>query len=323
MNKKYWVLVGLIIAVSSLIFLLMQGRYSSPGASLPPVIVVLDEDGFSPSEITILKGQSVTFQTTRGKIFWPASDPHPAHDIFSNFDPLVPIEPSESWTFKFDEVGSFRFHDHLAPSYRGIVHVVLDKTEKISEIDTTNCDGLTEENEAWPCWDELLRETIGNNGVAYVMNLLPELVTNPTFAAVCHSMTHTIGNLAYPEFRKNQKLETSPNMNYCGFGFYHGFMEGLFERGGNIQEARELCEYLEKQANNELGATIGACFHGIGHGVVDGSNKRDWGDPQALVDPGLELCDRVGVTKEELNRCYSGAFTKSSSTTPITATAIS
>jgi len=308
MHPKYLVLIGFLLVVSSLVFLFIQEKNVSPGASLPPAIILLNEDGFQPNEITILKGQSVTFQTTRGKIFWPASDPHPAHDVVPTFDPLLPIEPNETWTYTFDEVGSFKFHDHLAPSYRGVVHVVLDREQEITEIDTSNCDAETDENQSWLCWDELMREVVGSKGVAHAMNLMPELVANPTFAAKCHSFTHTIGNLAFVEFQTNKELDISPNMNYCGFGFYHGFMEGLFERGGTIMEARELCEYVENKANNGLGATIGACFHGIGHGVVDGSSKRDWGDPQALVDPGLELCDRVGVTKEELNRCYSGAF---------------
>ncbi len=311
MNKKYLIFVGLLLVAGSLIFLLKNEKNSSPGALLPPAIVVLDEVGFNPSEITILPGQRVTFQTTRGKIFWPASDPHPTHDILSNFDPQLPIESNASWTFTFDEVGSFKYHDHLAPSYRGLVHVVVDTTEKIVEIvgiDINNCNSLTDKEKAWPCWDGFIREAVKSNGTAYVMNLLPKLVTNPTFAAQCHSFAHTIGNLAYLEFKNNKELDISTNMNYCGFAFYHGFMEGLFERGGNIQEARDLCEYVEKKANNSLGATIGACFHGIGHGVVDGSNKKDWGNAQALVDPGLKLCDKVAVDGEEHNRCYSGAF---------------
>ncbi len=127
MNKKYLIFVGLIIVAGSLIFLLMKEKNLSPGALLPAVMVVLEEDGFNPSEITILKGQSVTFKTNRSKQFWPASDLHPSHGIYPEFDPQLPIIPNASWTFKFEEVGGFKYHDHLAPSYRGIVNVVLNK----------------------------------------------------------------------------------------------------------------------------------------------------------------------------------------------------
>lgn len=85
--------------------------------------IILAEDGFAPAEITIRRGDTVTFRTTLGKPFWPASDFHPTHGIYPAFDPERPIPPEESWSFTFDKAGSWRYHDHLSPQYHGVIHV--------------------------------------------------------------------------------------------------------------------------------------------------------------------------------------------------------
>src|SRR3989344_2321438 len=55
--------------------------------SAGPHVIVLKQEGFSPSEITIRKGDKVTFTTALGKEFWPASNLHPNHSIYPDFDP--------------------------------------------------------------------------------------------------------------------------------------------------------------------------------------------------------------------------------------------
>ena len=44
--------------------------------------VTLTENGFSPPEITINKGDTIKFKTSREKTFWPASNLHPTHSIY-------------------------------------------------------------------------------------------------------------------------------------------------------------------------------------------------------------------------------------------------
>lgn len=86
--------------------------------------IVLSEDGFEPSEVTIKKGGTVTFTTTAGRPFWPASNLHPTHSIYSEFDPLRPLKPNEEWSFTFDRVGTHNFHDHIRAYFFGKVYVV-------------------------------------------------------------------------------------------------------------------------------------------------------------------------------------------------------
>lgn len=86
-------------------------------------VITLTTDGFTPAELTITRGETVTFRTTTGKRFWPASNLHPSHLEYSDFDPKAPIEPDGEWSFTFDQVGEWRMHDHLAPYYTGTITV--------------------------------------------------------------------------------------------------------------------------------------------------------------------------------------------------------
>lgn len=86
--------------------------------------IVLTEDGYEPDTLEIERGDEVVFSTTRDEMFWPASNVHPTHRLYPAFDPEEPIEPDDEWSFVFDEPGEWRFHDHLAPFFTGVITVV-------------------------------------------------------------------------------------------------------------------------------------------------------------------------------------------------------
>ncbi len=85
--------------------------------------IVLTEDGFVPNEISIPRGSTVTFTNTLEKQYWPASNLHPDHSIYPEFDPKRPLSPEEEWSFTFDKEGTWRFHDHLRSYYTGVIYV--------------------------------------------------------------------------------------------------------------------------------------------------------------------------------------------------------
>ena len=83
--------------------------------------VTLTENGFTPPEIQIKPGDSIKFSTTLNEPYWPASDLHPTHGIYPEFDPQEPIDQKTTWTFKFLKTGKWKYHDHLQPIFRGII----------------------------------------------------------------------------------------------------------------------------------------------------------------------------------------------------------
>ena len=86
--------------------------------------VQLQKDGYSPKDLTIQKGDTVKFTTTSDKHFWPASNLHPSHRIYPDFDPKESIAAEESWSFRFNQVGSWRYHDHISPYFTGEIEVL-------------------------------------------------------------------------------------------------------------------------------------------------------------------------------------------------------
>lgn len=85
--------------------------------------MVLGEDGYTPRDITITQGDTIEFSTNLDEPFWPASNVHPTHRIFSEFDPKEPVPASETWSFTFNRVGEWGYHDHLAPIHTGTITV--------------------------------------------------------------------------------------------------------------------------------------------------------------------------------------------------------
>ena len=129
MNKKY--LLGGGIAVLLIVCVAFVGVYmkkskvseSTGAVGTPAVIIMRTDTGFVPSEVTIKKGDIVLWKNESSDYDWPASDLHPTHALYPEFDPLRPIAPGSDWSFKFDKVGVWKFHDHIRANKVGTVTV--------------------------------------------------------------------------------------------------------------------------------------------------------------------------------------------------------
>ncbi len=160
------------------------------------------------------------------------------------------------------------------------------------------------------CYTNAIDETLRARGLPAAFDLLATIYTaDPSFAGTCHASTHTLGQAAYDEFHATGHVELTDKTSFCGYGFYHGFMEELLSQTNNLEEARAFCRFAATQVPNPPGYAEGACYHGIGHGVVDGTDPSLWGDAQKLAAPGLLLCSQVASSSVEWRRrCDSGVF---------------
>ena len=106
-------------------FILVAVFFSSvPEQSDAEYVIELRKDGFYPKKLTIQKGDTIKFITTKGSYFWPASNLHPTHRIYEEFDPKEPVSAEESWNFRFNRVGNWKYHDHLAPYFTGEIEIL-------------------------------------------------------------------------------------------------------------------------------------------------------------------------------------------------------
>ena len=93
-------------------------------------ITYYEDRGFEPSEITINQGQTVTFKVPSDAEIpvWVASDPHPEHTDYPEFDAARILDalpsPGEGYSFVFDRVGVWEFHNHTFPDHTGVINVI-------------------------------------------------------------------------------------------------------------------------------------------------------------------------------------------------------
>ncbi len=89
--------------------------------------IEMTSSGFAPNNLEINKGDSVTWATKDSGSYWPASAMHPTHTVYpgsdikkcgtsdeeSIFDACKALGEGESFTFTFNEEGSWGYHDHV------------------------------------------------------------------------------------------------------------------------------------------------------------------------------------------------------------------
>lgn len=85
--------------------------------------IVRTNDGYEPNELHIKQGEIVLWRNESDEYHWPASDLHPTHGAYPEFDPLRPIAPGEEWAFRFDQTGEWSFHDHIRANKIGVIYV--------------------------------------------------------------------------------------------------------------------------------------------------------------------------------------------------------
>jgi len=287
----------------------VMGRISAKLGIGKEHLVELKKDGFYPEEITIRIGETVRFITSRGKPFWPASNLHPTHEIYETFDPKRPVPPNDSWSFTFEKSGNWKFHDHIHPNFTGKV-IVQDAGGSIAAASATNCLAL-ELAQKQACWDEQLEIVLKTEGIDAAFDFFVDLYrTEPEVPKACHGWGHILGEAAYEVYSEGAEFALRRETSYCGYGFYHGFIEKLIQATGDIYSTYDFCNYITEQLGDQLAGVYGNCVHGIGHGstawIIE--DERFWGDFQAVADEGLRVCENLFDNPGELRSCYDGVF---------------
>ena len=293
--KIIYIFTGIVVLTSFLYFF--------EGSSSKQVVIYFESVGFNPKILHIKKGDLVIFKTKLEKDFWPASDLHPTHKIYPEFDPQKPVKPEESWGFRFEKEGAWEYHNHLDSEYKGTI-VVGDK-DKI----TIDCNL---ESMQQKCWQIEIENKMKSDGVEAAL----ELVVNkygkdPQFASDCHGFAHVLGDMAYDKYKSGDNFAlTFEDASICGYGFYHGFMEKALQSGGNLNEINNFCQKVGKTSPLSVSK---ACYHGMGHGTVKFfSDRHPEGfkdNANTLTEGGLDLCHKVTADYgDTYDQCANGVF---------------
>ena len=85
--------------------------------------IAYTDSGFSPNSITVKPGTTVTFVNESSTDMWVASALHPTHLELPGFDQLKGEEKGATYSFTFEDVGTWGFHDHL--NFKAVGQVIV------------------------------------------------------------------------------------------------------------------------------------------------------------------------------------------------------
>ncbi|OGN00746.1 MAG: hypothetical protein A3I26_03125 [Candidatus Yanofskybacteria bacterium RIFCSPLOWO2_02_FULL_43_10] len=110
---------------------------ASPSPVASENIIIYTDSGYTPGMITIKKGETVVWKNESGSPMWTASAMHPLHRVYPGtdisacgtqtllpmFDSCAGIASGQSWSFTFNNVGTWGYHNHLNSSKFGTIVV--------------------------------------------------------------------------------------------------------------------------------------------------------------------------------------------------------
>ncbi|MDF2702257.1 MAG: hypothetical protein K0S10_1201 [Rubrobacteraceae bacterium] len=298
------------------------------------VVVHVTKDGFEPRSVEVQAGDTVVFENVDDEGHWPASDSHPTHEEYSEFDPKKPIQPNTEWSFTFDEPGKWEYHDHMNPYLMGEVIVEEGKAPDASGLggrfpslgaffanayeaavsalvgqgeDSASADGGEEpgasadENSGGLSderykerKDELLTLVREENPRVALDRMREEIETNDALSRSCHALVHKVGREAYERYG-----DFGEAMKYrdelCNSGYLHGIIESKFSQSEDVfADMETMCDRYEHGSYMSW-----QCYHGIGHGAMFYTSYD--------LPRSLEMCDGF---ESDFGRssCANGVF---------------
>lgn len=102
-------------------------------------VITLTDNGFSPSSVSVARGETVRFINDSSRGMWVASNEHPTHTEYdgtstrehcangantgTSFDQCASVSKGDFWDYTFLKSGTFSFHNHVGASTTGTVVV--------------------------------------------------------------------------------------------------------------------------------------------------------------------------------------------------------
>ncbi len=114
-----WLVIGLVVAivlvlvVASVLF--MKNRNDQAVNANPAATIDITKTSYTPGTVTIKKGQSVTWVNNDTVPHQIAADPYPTHSSLPELHSSS-LNQGDSYTFTFENKGTFTYQDPLYPT---------------------------------------------------------------------------------------------------------------------------------------------------------------------------------------------------------------
>lgn len=132
-NPKFWLLISIlfVVVIAGLVFSNQENSRQQPAVNTTineevddlEVEVQITKDGFVPSTVSIAKGTKVTWTNVDDNPHRIASNPYPDHTELPSLDSKEALGPDTTYTYTFEEAGTFGYHDHYRPTMNGTIVV--------------------------------------------------------------------------------------------------------------------------------------------------------------------------------------------------------
>ena len=292
-------------------------------------IIEMTENGFEPDAVTVDQNSTIIFLNKDTQPHWPASNPHPTHELYPEFDPRQEVVQTESWSFRPKKIGTWKYHDHLFPHIKGVITVkaetnaIVTQNNKTESIFTglknsiakffTNIKNFfaykKEKQTAYkpPTKDSFKKlsadkqtediENIAKKNPQKAWQYIKDVFEKEAGSSgSIHDLAHLSGNLLY-------KGLGFKGIASCGrefaFGCYHGFLDEAFAKNLDLLlDAEESCLQLNAKNNDNVSGPAASCIHGIGHGIASYYGTKD-------LPSSLRTCRKLTKGKEY---CFDGVF---------------
>ena len=117
-NISITIILPLLVVGLAVFYLIFSENTSSNKTAT----IIVSDTGFTPSYLAVSKGTQVIFVNNGKNLHWPASDFHPTHGIYPEFDPERGLNPGGEWGIVL-KTGKWHYHDHLYPNFTGLIEV--------------------------------------------------------------------------------------------------------------------------------------------------------------------------------------------------------
>lgn len=306
MIKKILIFAALPILSAVVVFLVASGsidfrrfdlgalKYYLPFGSTNTITIT--NQGFSPKSIEVKDGTTITFINKDNMPHQPASNLHPTHLNYPEFDSKEGIAPGKVWKFKIDKTGTWFFHDHLFPNFGGKIKVVSLYSEVNNPSSWTKEQGRIlmqqiEKNENDPQRLTITRVLAHKVGPKVAIELLNE--SPITKFGETHLVAHVIGEVAYELYgEKALPVCQNDDLNGCSHGVILTAISDVGFEG--VKAMIKYCSTLSVFKNQ-------MCLHAAGHAFT-AENNYD-------IYTAIKMCTQLGDYKEQdIEHCYIGAF---------------
>jgi plastocyanin len=312
-------------------FFAFAGEASAHEGDEDTVVVHVTDEGFEPRSVEVEAGRTVVIENVDGEAHWPASDDHPTHEAYPEFDPKEPVEPGAQWSFTFDRPGKWEYHDHMNPyltgeivvvqgdragseqgglfssikaflatAYETAVSVFVDEREEppsagaVETAESAGRSGELSEERYREMKDDLTALVREENPRVALERLREEIETDDALSRSCHPLVHDVGHAAYEkygDFGEAMKYQDE----VCNSGYLHGIIESRFSESDDVfADMKTMCGRYPQGSYLSW-----QCYHGLGHGVMFYTAND--------LPRSLEMCDGFESAFGRSN-CANGVF---------------